>query len=688
MMKKKITIIIGMILLAAGASYVAYAAGVFNGNSNGLILDMDLSKDNYTATTKTFSDKSGSGHNGVSANTVTFNIDNNNKNSGAMVFGNGTSDSVNVGSLGTVTNWTIGILFYSGSVANYKNLFHTHFPTSGSSNQGVRVEQYTNGNLYLGVSADNNWRSNTITSGLLPNTWYQLVIVGDSGANKLYAYLNGVKKLDVANTSWPTDFPRFSIGRGFSDLPLERYFNGSIANVKVYNRALSSTDVQTLYSSSKPQASVSSIQNGLVGYWPLDSESYNASISRVGDKTPYENHGINYGTTLTTDRMGQNNGATSFFTSTGRIYISAPVPIISHNLSMSAWIYPTQYPSERATIILGGGAYYLSLNSDGSLQTYWYGRNPAGYHSSGAGTIPLNAWSQVAATWSDSSVNLYVNGVLKNTVAVASGVGSSTNAVYFGAESTARQFNGAISEIRIYNRTISADEVSSIYGAYKPKIVSGTLQKGLVLDMPLTSSGVKNSTVGSEIMTDKTPYSNDGQNYGATVASDSTSFNGSSNYISIPNSTSLNPTSQISLSAWIKPVNITTNRYYEIMRQESGSNRKLFSFQEYGTQLTLGLNTGGSYWETDFPITASYFTDGKWHHVMYVYDGAAAKLYVDGVLNNSRTASGNIAVAAAVPFIIGSNSGSEVFNGSMSGVKVYNRALSNTEVKSLYDRGR
>lgn len=697
-MNKKI-IIIGMILLAAGASYGAYAAGVFNGNNNGLVLDMDLAKDSYTAATKTFFDKSGAGNNGVSANAVNFSIDNNNKNNGAMVFSNGASDYVNVGNLGNVSNWTIGIWFYSGSVANYKNLFHTHFPVSGSSNQGVRVEQYTNGNLYLGVSVDNVWRSNTIMTGLAPNTWYYLVIVGDSSSNKLYAYVNGVKKLDVANVSWPTDFPRFNIGRGFSDLPSERYFNGSISNVKVYKRALSATEVQILFSSSKPKASVGSTQKGLVAYWPMDGESYNPSISRVGDKTPYENHGTNYGATLTTDRMGQSNGAMSFFTSASRIYISAPIPVISHNLSMSAWIYPTQYPSEMATIILGGGpSYYLSLNNNGSLQTYWYGRNPAGYHSSGAGTIPLNTWSYVAAVWSDSSVNLYVNGVLKNTVAVASAPGSLANIVYFGAESMARQFNGSISDIRIYNRTLSVDEINSLYGAYKPKVISGALQKGLVLDMPLTSSGTKSNTAGSEIMTDKTPYSNDGQNYGGIVASDSIGLS-SGNYVGFSNTTSLNLNS-FTISFWAYYHDYTYPKTFGAIKKSSPN-----CYAAGG----IGWDFGHTYSASGVDVCLADGTHtirrtlilnagsrppdllNKWAHITYVVDRSLNKItaYVNGVKQTDEVDVSSVTGSISNP--IGMTLGGLygwTTDGSLSGLKVYNRPLSATEIKSLYERGR
>ncbi|GAH94236.1 unnamed protein product, partial [marine sediment metagenome] len=65
------------------------------------------------------------------------------------------------------------------------------------------------------------------------------------------------------------------------------------------------------------------------------------------------------------------------------------------------------------------------------------------------------------------------------------------------------------------------DPVREIPGA---KLMTGSLYKGLIFDMPLKIRYTKEETPGSEIMTDRTPYSNDGQNYGAVVGADYTSF--------------------------------------------------------------------------------------------------------------------------------------------------------------------
>jgi len=153
-------------------------------------------------------------------------------------------------------------------------------------------------------------------------------------------------------------------------------------------------------------------------------------------------------------------GRAGSFDASVQKYVNTGATSVATTLTLEAWIYPTAYPAERATIIQGmtSNGYYLSLASDGSLQCYWYSTSPAGYHSSGASTISLNLWSHVIATWDGSNVKLYVNGIQKNIVAVTGvGVASTINGI--GAESVARQFVGTIDEVRIYSVALSADEI-------------------------------------------------------------------------------------------------------------------------------------------------------------------------------------------------------------------------------------
>ena len=163
------------------------------------------------------------------------------------------------------------------------------------------------------------------------------------------------------------------------------------------------------------------------------------------------------------------------------------------------------------------------------------------------------------------------------------------------------------------------------------------------------------------------------------------SFDGINDHIIVSNSASLNPSSEITFSVWIKPTDITTSRYYSIMRQDSGANRKLLAFQEYGTVLALGLNIGGTYGETDSLIDPDDFTDGQWHHIVYTYNGNFVNLYVDGSLKNGPVPRTGVIASETAQFVIASNkTTSEFFKGSIDDIRVYERALTQSEIESMY----
>jgi len=200
---------------------------------------------------------------------------------------------------------------------------------------------------------------------------------------------------------------------------------------------------------------------------PFDTRRLNGNVR---DYSIFQNNGTLGGGVITSvptwKPSCQVGGCYEFGNSANREYLQIPsITDVHYNLTLSSWIYPTNYPAEKSTIILGQGAYYLSLANDSSVQTYWYGRDPAGYHSSGLNTIPLNTWSYVVAVWSQSQVKIYVNGILKNTIVVSNESGNSSSGVIIGAENLSRQFKGSIDEVQIYDKSLTSEQINILYQA-------------------------------------------------------------------------------------------------------------------------------------------------------------------------------------------------------------------------------
>ncbi len=140
----------------------------------------------------------------------------------------------------------------------------------------------------------------------------------------------------------------------------------------------------------------------------------------------------------------------------------------------------------------------------------------------------------------------------------------------------------------------------------------------------------------------------------------------------------------LSITAWVKPESFV--RYNEIFRQECGE-RVLFSFQENGKILSLGLNVGG-YAECDAPVTPALLRDGGWHHAAAVFDGREMRVYFDGYLAGRKARTGKPVFNAEVPAFVGSSSGrNEFFVGGLDEVRIYGEALSDAFLAAEYAAG-
>jgi hypothetical protein len=90
------------------------------------------------------------------------------------------------------------------------------------------------------------------------------------------------------------------------------------------------------------------------------------------------------------------------------------------------------------------------------------------YFYNSTGTFQVDRWYQIALVQRASALELYINGVYDGQVSV-----SDLNAYYSGTDSpfigkskcggVVHYFNGAIDDVRIYNRDISASEIKQIY---------------------------------------------------------------------------------------------------------------------------------------------------------------------------------------------------------------------------------
>ncbi|MBU4512065.1 LamG domain-containing protein, partial [Patescibacteria group bacterium] len=244
--------------------------------------------------------------------------------------------------------------------------------------------------------------------------------------------------------------------------------------------------------------STDSLNKGLVGHWPLDSAHLNSTTNRVDDISGYSNHGTNVGATLTTDRYGQSNAAMSFNGTSNYVDTGNGVSLqITDRITFSAWVKIKTYDSERFIVCKGSQNPALDYYSS---RFAWTTNGGVSYLYST--TYPVaDVWYHVVGTYDkDSGANnrkIFINGIQENQETVTGSM-STSGSLRIGSLGGGYFTKGSISDVRIYNRVLSAAEITRLYQSYKPKLSTGTLNQKLVLDMPLRPTSEK---VGSNIVT-------------------------------------------------------------------------------------------------------------------------------------------------------------------------------------------
>ncbi len=441
---------------------------------------------------------------------------------------------------------------------------------------------------------------------------------------------------------------------------------------------------------------VSSLNSGLVAHYTLDQNRYNPVTGRVTDNTPYSNHGFANNISFTSDRHSSSNKAMVFNGSDSGVTIDDFPLIFEGSVSLSAWVY---YNDDSRGIIFGNYNTFNDINfekhTSRRLRLYWNRGEVNAYSHDNA--ITLNEWNHIVIIRNkeDDQVEFWVNGELNRIYEESAGSDISNVSRTFRIGRDSRTgltvTNGNIDDLRIYNRALSEQEISQLYNSYKPKVIP-SLQAGLVLDMPLTSTYTKSSTPGSEIMTDRTPYSNDGQNYNAI-------FNENNNALEFSYSLSNRVQSDFKTEDYFNNNNEFTLSFWTKLTSQSTERSGLVNMNKYYTESTPGgfgvmLNQSNGFSPhistntNTYSLHSSSVTINEWQHVLITYKNNDFKFYQNSQFIDSRYAEW---IVNTQPLLIGRGSQggwTRTSDAVISNIRIYNRALSAEEVELLYARGR
>jgi hypothetical protein len=211
--------------------------------------------------------------------------------------------------------------------------------------------------------------------------------------------------------------------------------------------------------------------SGPVAWWKLDATS--GTIAADSSGNGFNGTLANYATSgWTTGKVG---GALNFDGVSSIVTVGSPAALTNlARYTIAAWIKPRSLGEVKLGRIVNkrsAAGWALFLNTDGSAffrQTF---STTEGAWSSPVNSVALGAWQHVAVGYDSSLATnrpvFYLNGKQVTTTArtAPAGLRSSDAAspLSIGNTSTLdRTFDGAIDDVRIYNRILSATEISGL----------------------------------------------------------------------------------------------------------------------------------------------------------------------------------------------------------------------------------
>ena len=478
-------------------------------------------------------------------------------------------------------------------------------------------------------------------------------------------------------------------------------YGGLMDEVRVYNRALSATEI------AEHHKGIFSNETGLVGYWPLDD---GIGITAY-DKSQYKNNGIltNFGSNSISGWQNnaprwtagikplsggyQSGGALEFDGADDYVDCGNNSSLdfgASTDFTIEAWVNPSSDTSNYRTIVSKWNdgtpwtGYYLRLDI-----TTGYARFEIDDGDESAAVVDSTnhfggGWVNIVGLIdrdSATGMNLYINGVLVNTAdatalessldTVAScRIGIGTNSLY--------PFNGLIDEVRVYNRALSEEEVRYHYNRGGP-VAHWKFDEG---SGTTTYDGTNNNNDGAlgGGATAAVPTWVTGK-YGSALL-----FDGVDDYVDAGNDDSLKILGDtVTVTFWLY-----RNRY--VTYEAIITKRQLGCCAENGWAIMPSSNSDRVRWIGKTGGTWNWITNDSpvlqlntWYHIAMVYNGSTGIIYTNAVPNAPKTTTGDL-IENNEPLRIGGRY-TNYFSGGIDDVRIYNYARSQSQILQDYNAG-
>jgi hypothetical protein len=343
----------------------------------------------------------------------------------------------------------------------------------------------------------------------------------------------------------------------------------------------------------------------------------------------------------------------------------------------------------------GNRHWIFNIETSGQIRFLIYNTDSNAQTVLSSSSISVNQWYHIAVTLTTSDVKIYINGVedttASSTYSTIQNGGADLQIGRRGTNSGYNYFDGKIDQLRIFNRGITPQEVSTLYNESTSTasninpLSDGSGVALYTLDYDASdASGSYDGTptdiefgVGGKI------------NYGAR-------FNGSSSKITLPTGSPFNDSDTIkAVSIWVK-ADTSTSRVYAFSISSTSNTNDYFYIGYLGdlNRIYVAVRDGSS--SNQNQRYANITPDTNWNHIVAQLNGSTVEIWMNGVqltvvdgISGTATSSSWI----SYPSYSGTVQGAigvlrlatpQYSNGDIDQLRVFSKALSSDEVSTLY----